>query len=352
MNDNFRRYKKNSTKYLLIGIGLFCILWMLIIYTVGLGAMKINLEEIHKIIFAKLTGNGSLLSGIKPNIVSVVWDIRLPRIICGVCVGMGLSIAGTIFQSLLQNPLADPYTLGVSTGAAFGASLAIFLNVMVGIMVPVPVFAFAFAFITLIAVIMIAERGDGLRSSNLVISGIIVSAVLSSGISFIKMLAGENVGAIVFWLMGSLSSRSWDDVALVLPLILITGIAAFIFADDLNVMATGDKNASALGVDTKRLRLIYLVLGSCMTAACVSVCGIIGFIGLIVPHMLRFRFTSDNRVLIPFSALVGGILLCAADNLTRLLTTSEVPVGVLTTLLGGPFFIYIFTRKKSYGGGD
>jgi len=338
-------------KHAIVGVIFLFVLCALLISMVSLGAMNISLITTWNVLLAKLAGSEKLLEGIKPNIVSVVWDIRLPRIICGICVGMGLAMAGTIFQSLLQNPLADPYTLGVSTGAAFGASLAIFINIMYGIIVPVPLFAFAFAFITLLMVILIAGRGRGQPSSNLIIAGIIVSAVLSSGISFIKMLSGENVGAIVFWLMGSLSSRSWKEVALILPALCISGGIAFLFSKDLNAMAMGDKNAVALGVNTKRLRLLYLILGSWITAACVSVCGIIGFIGLIVPHMLRFWFTSDNRVLIPLSALMGGMLLSIADNATRLLTTSEIPVGVLTTLIGGPFFIYIFTKRRK-GAGD
>ena len=349
MSDSIQRYKKKNSNYLILGTVLICLLWVLMISMVSLGAMNISLSTTWNIIIAKITGNEQLLSGIKPNMVSIIWDIRLPRIICGISVGMGLSIAGTIFQSLLRNPLADPYTLGVSTGAAFGACLAIFMNIMWGMYLPVSVFAFVSAFITLVLVIFIAGRGGGMISSNLIIAGIIVSSVLSAGISFIKMLAGENVSAIVFWLMGSLASRSWKDVLLVLPAVCIAGVTAFLFSKDLNVMTMGDKTASALGVNTKRMRLIYLILGSFITAACVSVCGIIGFIGLIVPHMLRFRFTSDNRALIPLSALVGGILLSCADNVTRLMTTSEIPVGVLTTLIGGPFFIYIFTKRRKGG---
>lgn len=183
-------------------------------------------------------------------------------------------------------------------------------------------------------------------SSSLVIAGIIVSAILSSGISCIKMMAGENVSAIVFWLMGSLASRTWRDVALIAPVVLIAGILAYIFADDLNVMTLGDETAKALGVDTKRVRLLYLLLGACVTAACVAVSGVIGFIGLVVPHILRFWLTSDNRSLLPLSALLGGFLLVLADNAARMLSAGEIPVGVLTTLLGGPFFIYVFLRRE------
>ena len=160
------------------------------------------------------------------------------------------------------------------------------------------------------------------------------------------MLAGENVSAIVYWLMGSLGSKGWSDVFLIAPVVLVASILAFLFSNDLNVMSLGSRNALSLGVNVKRIRLLYLVLASAITAGCVSVCGVIGFVGLVVPHVLRFSLTSDNRLLLPLCALLGGALLCAADNVTRLISNGEIPVGVLTTMLGGPFFIYIFLRRK------
>jgi iron complex transport system permease protein len=344
--DNYRRTR---ARCVFAGVILAALLFLLLTGTVGLGAVPISFFDVLKIIGGKLTGNSAVLAAFKDNVIAVVWEIRLPRIICGVFVGMGLATAGVIFQSILQNPLADPYTLGISTGAAFGASIAIFLNVAAGIFIPIPVLALIFALLTLTAVIAISLHGGGLISSNLIIAGIILSSILSAGISFIKMLAGENVSAIVYWLMGSLGSKEWSDVVLIAPVVVAALILAFIFADDLNVMTLGNRNAEALGVNVKRNRLFYLILASCITAVCVSVCGIIGFIGLIVPHILRFALTSDNRMLLPVSALLGGVLLCAADNVTRLLSNGEIPVGVLTTLLGGPFFIYIFLKR---GGGE
>ncbi len=349
MNNSIQNLKNKRRTTIFFGAILIIVLILLLVFMVSMGAMNISVGTTKTILIAGLTGNKQLLEDIAPNMVSVVWDIRLPRIICGIFVGMGLAVAGTIFQSLLQNPLADPYTLGVSTGAAFGASLAIMANITYGLLIPVPLAAFAAAFCTLLLVVFIAHRGGGMLSANLIIAGIIVSAFLSSGISFIKMLAGEHVSAIVFWLMGSLASRSWSDVWVVVPVVSCASLAAFIFADDLNIMTLGDRSASTLGINTKRTRLLYLILGSAITAACVSVCGVIGFVGLIVPHMLRFQFSSNNRILIPMAALTGGILLSAADNITRLLFTSEIPVGVLTTLIGGPFFIYIFIKRQRIG---
>lgn len=348
-NATMENYRQKRRLCLVAGLVLFGLLLLLITGTVGAGAMKIPYAEVIRIFWGKLTGNEEMLAAIKSNVVAVIWEIRLPRILCGAFVGAGLASAGVVFQSILQNPLADPYTLGISTGAAFGASLAILINVLLGIYVPVPLFALAFALLTLFTVIMIALRGGGLVRSNLIIAGIIVSSIFSAGISFIKMLAGEDVSSIVYWLMGSLGSKDWGDVALVGSVVSITFVLCYVLADDLNVMTLGNRNAEALGVNVKRVRLFYLIVASAITAVCVSICGIIGFIGLIVPHMLRFLLTSDNRLLLPLSAIFGAVLLSGADNATRLISNGEIPVGVLTTLLGGPFFIYIFLKRK--GGG-
>ncbi|MEM0528748.1 iron ABC transporter permease [Zongyangia sp. HA2173] len=344
--DSIRSYRTKRRRCLVIGALLLAAILLLLVAFVGMGAMNLGFAETWDILLGKITGDAGRLAVHGANEVAVVWEIRLPRILCGILVGMGLSVAGVIFQSLLRNPLADPYTLGVSTGAAFGASLAILLALTAGIVVSTTAMAFLFAFLTLVVVILISKKGGGIASSNLIIAGIIVSAILSSGLSFMKMVAGEDVSAIVFWLMGSLASREWGDVAIVAPVVLLGSLIAFGFAGDLNVMVLGDKSARNLGVNTGRIRLLYLILGSCITAACVAVSGIIGFVGLVVPHMLRFWLTSDNRLLLPLSGLLGGLLLSVADNATRLLSVSEVPVGVLTTLIGGPFFIYVFIKRR------
>jgi iron complex transport system permease protein len=344
--DRVSKQRQKLRHYVLTGLLLLIALLGIIVIMVAQGPMAMTSGEAFRIVWAKLTANQGLLSTFKANQVAVIWEIRLPRLLCSSLVGMGLGVGGVIFQGILLNPLADPYTLGVSTGAAFGAALAILGNVMFGMAFSTVSFAFGAAFITLLSVILIAQRGGGLFSANLIISGIIVGAILSSGLSFIKMLAGENVSAIVFWLMGSFSASRWQDVALVAPFVLIGTLLAFIMAADLNVMSLGEASAAALGVSTKRIRLSYLVLGSCITAACVAVSGVIGFVGLVIPHMLRFWLTADNRVLLPLAGLMGALLLTLADSAARLLLAGEIPVGVLTTLLGGPFFIYIFTKRR------
>lgn len=330
---------------LLFGLVLSALALSCAVAGVSLGAMRLSFGEVTRILLAKLRG-GEALSAFAQNEVAVVLAIRLPRVLCGLLVGMGLAVAGAIFQSLLGNPLADPYTLGISTGAAFGAAGAIYLNVTFAQSIPVTPAAFAMAAVTLLAVVFLAERGGGMKAGNLVVAGMIVSAILSSAISFLKMLAGESVSAIVFWLMGSLSAKTWNDVWLLLFIVPPCALAACCLGADLNLMTLGERAAQGLGVDVKRARAAFMLLGALITAACVSVGGVIGFVGLIVPHMLRMGFASDNRVLLPLCAAGGALLLALADMAARLVGNGDVPVGVLTTLIGGPFFIYLFLRRR------
>ncbi|MDR2551718.1 MAG: iron ABC transporter permease [Treponema sp.] len=319
---------------------------ILCVFALGLGVMRIPAVSITRILAGKLAGIPALYQDIPAAFVAVVWDLRFPRIICALFTGASLAVAGVIFQGILQNHLADPYTIGVSTGAAFGASLAVFINMVSSGVLSVPFMALCFAGFTLIVVLAIAGRGNGLAAVNLIMAGVIVSAIFQAGISFLKMLSGENVGAIVFWLMGSLSARGWKDAALLAPASAAAIAAAAVFSENLNLLSLGEREAESLGLNAGRARLFFLLLGAFITAVSVSVAGIIGFVGLVVPHVLRFAFTSDNRYLIPLAALSGGLLLCAADSIARLIFTGEIPVGVLTTLLGGPFFIYIFIAKN------
>ncbi|WMJ85165.1 FecCD family ABC transporter permease [Oscillospiraceae bacterium LTW-04] len=339
-------YHRQRKKALVFSVCLLIALTLLLLFGVNTGAMFISVGDGARIILSQITGNARWLGDIQENAVAVIWQIRLPRILCGMLVGMALSMSGVIFQSILQNPMADPYTMGVSTGAAFGASLALFFNMTFGLLLPVTPTSLFFALVTLRVVIYLSGKGGGLVTGNMIISGMIVSAIFSSGISFLKIMAGENVSAIVFWLMGSLSAKSWDDVVLLAPVILVCAVVAVWFADRLNIMSLGERQALSLGVNVHRTRLLYLLLGAFMTAVCVSVCGIIGFVGLIVPHMLRFWLSADNRLLMPISGLSGALLLGLADNFARLLGRGDMPVGVLTTLLGGPFFIYLFIKRQ------
>lgn len=322
------------------------LLFMVIIISTGMGYIKLPVATVIKIIFAKLSGQSALLEGMDSVFPIVVMDVRLPRILSAAVVGAGLAISGVVFQGILLNPLADPYTLGVSAGAAFGASLAILFNIGMMGSYSVPLFAFAGATVTLLFVVYLSSSGGGISSNNLILSGIIVAAILSAGISFLKYVADEQVAVIIFWLMGSFGSKTWTDVGLTFMFILIGFLAFMFFARDMNLMSLGNRTASSLGVDTKKTTIFLLVTASLVAAICVSVSGIIGFVGLLVPHMMRFLTGPDNRRLIPMSLLAGAILLLIADTITRAVLPSEIPIGVLTALIGGPFFCYIFRKQQ------
>jgi len=326
---------------------LFLTLCATIILATGMGFLEIAPLEVIKILWSQ-AGNHKV-SGIDPTFPFVVMEVRLPRILTAALVGGGLAVAGAVFQAILLNPLADPYTLGISSGAAFGASLAIVLSLF-GIFVPawlsIPVFAFLGAMATLIGVFSLAAPDNRLSSNTLILSGVIVAAILSAGIGFIKYLADEQVSVIIFWLMGSFVGRTWADVLSTTVVVLPGLLFILYFARDLNVMALGERTADTLGVETARVKKMLLLCASLITAICVSVSGIIGFIGLIIPHLLRLILGPDNRMLLPACFLGGAILLLGADTITRAWLPAEIPIGVLTSLIGGPFFCYIFRKKQ------
>lgn len=336
-----KRLRVRTAGWLLAAAVLLCV-----VAAVTFGRADIRVVDVIAVIQGKITGDPSIYSYLNPAKQAIVWDIRLPRILCSVVVGGGLAVAGVVFQALLMNPLADSYTMGVSTGAAFGASIAIYLNILTVGNFPVTLFAFGGALLTLAVVMSIARVGGYVSSANLVIAGIIVSSILSAAISMIKSMAGEQVSAIVAWLIGSLAAKSWEHFLYGLPLVLFACLVCYYYAEDLNILSLGDREARNLGIDGSRLRNILLAAGALITAVCVAIGGIIGFVGLIVPHMLRMMAGSDNRALIPLCGLSGGILLLVSDTFARSVMNAEIPVGVLTTLLGGPFFVYIFRMRN------
>ena len=323
-------------------------------FSATLGFLDVSIPDVVAILWARLTGQ-PLPAGIDPVAATVVADVRLPRILAAVLVGGMLGVSGAVFQAILLNPLADSYTLGISTGAAFGASLVIVLQIF-GLMLPVgvsvPVFAFAGGVATLAVVLFLASGDRSLSSTSLILAGVIVSAILSAAIGFLKFLADEQVGIIIFWLMGSLAGATWPNIGLLAPTALFGTLVMLFYGRDLNIMATGDRAATSLGVQTVRLRTVLLATGTLLTSLAVSVSGIIGFVGLIVPHLLRHLVGPDNRRLIPLSFLTGGLLLLMAGTITRAALPAEVPIGVLTALLGGPFFCILFKRRQRHGASD
>ena len=339
--------KKGFKEATAVQFAMLVIAWTTVtVVSTGIGYIQIPAGAVIKIILAKLTGRIDFLEGLDAIWPVVVMDVRLPRILSAGIVGGGLAISGVVFQGILLNPLADPYTLGVSAGAAFGASLAILLNIGFLGLYSVPMFAFCGAAATLLFVIYLSSSSGGFSSNNLILSGIIVAAILSAGISFLKYIADEQVAVIIFWLMGSFASKTWTDVGLIFVFVCAGFLIFLFFGRDMNLMSLGTRTASSLGVDTRKVTIFLLIAASLVAAICVSVSGIIGFVGLLVPHMMRLLCGPDNRRLVPISLLAGAILLLAADTITRAVLPSEIPIGVLTALIGGPFFCYIFRKQQ------
>ncbi len=341
--------KQSSKKFAILIVVLTLTLISAVIFSTGMGFISISAGEILRTIFSSLSNSPSLLDGIDATIPYVVMDVRLPRILTATLVGAGLAMSGVIYQGILLNPLADPYTLGISSGAAFGASLALLANLTLFNQFSIPLFAFTGAVITLFIVIHLSTFNGQISANTLILSGVIVGAILSAGISFLKYLADEQVAIIIFWLMGSFISSSWSSVLTIAIAVLLGGIVTFYFGRDLNIISLGSRSSDALGVETAKVRIILLLTASFVTAICVAMTGIIGFIGLIVPHLMRFFVGPDNRKLLPVSAMAGGILLLSADTITRAVLPVEVPIGVLTALIGGPFFCVIFRKRQKRG---
>ncbi|PID73833.1 MAG: iron ABC transporter permease [Desulfobacterales bacterium] len=336
---------------------LLVVLFVLLTISAGMGYLDIPAGDVLRIILdmaaEPVWGPGRVLSaGIDEVTWAVVADVRLPRILSAAMVGAGLSLSGAVYQGILLNPLADPFTLGISAGAAFGASVAILFFPSLSLY-SLPAFAFAGAALTLLAVILLSSdrvfAPDGLSSGSLILSGIIVSSILSAGISFLKYWADEQVSIIIFWLMGSFSSKTWLDAGIVTAAMLGGFGIIYFFARDLNLISQGDRMAASLGVDTRRVTLRLLLAASFVTAVCVSVSGIIGFVGLLVPHMARAVAGPDNRRLLPLCCLGGAILLLGADTVTRAVLPVEIPIGVLTALIGGPAFCAVFRKTRTKG---
>ena len=277
----------------------------------------------------------------------IIFQIRLPRTFMALLVGSGLAVAGVAMQALFKNPLADPYVLGASSGAGFGAALIISLGVVSAIFVPLAAFAGAIiASFTVYALSMIGPRSS---VSLLLLSGIALSTFFSALISYLMFVAGSNLQELVFWLMGGLWASTWQYVEITFPVVLVGTIILYAYARDLNLMLSGEESAQHLGVAVENLKRVLLVTVSFVVGVAVAFCGIIGFVGLIVPHVVRTFTGPDHKALIPASALFGGILLLWADIVARsAIPGSEMPVGIITALLGAPFFMYlVWSRRKN-----
>jgi len=284
-----------------------------------------------------------------PEAETIILALRLPRVALAAVVGVGLAGAGVVFQGLFRNPLADPYLIGTSAGAALGATVAIIWGADggLGALGAVPAAAFLGALAVSYGVYRLARRGTDVPVEDLLLAGIAVGAFLAAIISLLQLGGGESLQRVIYWVMGGFAGRSWAHIAMAAPYAVGGLVLAWLYGRDLNVLQVGEEGALQLGVDVPRVKRILLAGGSLMAAAAVATSGLIGFVGLIVPHLMRLVVGPHHRILLPAAALAGAIILILADLLARVaVTPAELPVGVVTALLGAPFFLYLLLRGR------
>lgn len=329
---------------------LAAILFVVVVIALKLGAVPVSLYALSRDLIHVLLGQSDQVSS---EYRLIIFEVRLPRILLGIFVGASLAVAGTSFQALLRNPLADPYVLGVSSGAALGSILALVLENHATLppafaALLVPTFAFAGAAITVTGVYFLGRRDGQIDSSTLLLAGVITTSFLSAVIMFLmSTLTGGNYRGMAFWLMGSLSTPLQSILHWVLGAgFLIASGIIYSTAGDLNLLLNGEKEAMHLGVDVPRVRLVVYLAASVLTGIAVSVSGAVGYVGLLVPHVMRMLFGSDHRILLPTTAFGGAIAVVIADMLARtVVAPTEVPVGAMTAAAGAPLFLYLLRRR-------
>lgn len=308
------------------------------IICIGIGRYQITPWESLRILLSPLTRQE-----VDPQGWSVVYHVRLPRIILALFVGIGLSVSGAAFQALFSNPLATPDTLGVATGASFGAVLALLFTRNI---LTVQLAALAMGLIALGGTCAISKMNGKSSILMVILGGIVISSLFQALVSLVKYVADpeQDLPAITYWLMGSMSRATYRGLAVGIPLILIGVAVLFLLRWRLNVLSLSEDEAKALGVSVKKLRLMVMVASTLVTAACVSLCGLVGWVGLLIPHAARMLYGSDNKKIIPVSVGIGAAFMVVIDTAARAATAAEIPVSILTAIIGAPFFI-ILLRK-------
>ena len=294
-------------------------------------------------VWSSIFGNGTWGSNI------IVREINAPRVVIGAFVGAGLAVAGTAMQAVFRNPLASPYILGLSSGASVGAALSMLFAIpFIPLMIVTPVMAFVMCFLTMLLVYTMSRVGGTVRTETLILSGVAVSSLLSAVVSFLTFISGDKLEGIVFWTMGSLGNATWEEIVFVAPIILVCCILLTTYAKSLNAMMLGDIHAMDLGIDVKNTRLVVLVISTAIVATAVAFVGVIGFVGLVIPHMLRIVLGPDNKVIMPMGMVAGGSFLIICDYLSHVVAPQfgVLPIGVVTALIGAPVFIFLLIRRK------
>lgn len=349
MNHNEQVWRWRVLIFLLLAV-----LGLTVVLCTTIGPAGIGFTDVLTMLLRRLPWVGGLIPrGDWPeNYETIVFQMRLARVILAALVGAGLAASGVILQGLLVNPMADPYILGISQGAALGATAAMLSGVGIQALgiYAVPLVAFGGGLGTSIMVYNLARVGNRVQMSTLLLAGIAVGLFLSAITSYMMITSGQNVHQILFWMIGGFAGRGWDHVKVLLPYFITGYTLMHLYARKLNVILLGEEPAQHLGIDVERMKKVLLVAATLTTASAVAVSGVIAFVGLIVPHAVRLLVGPDHRVLLPTAALTGAIFLIMADALARIAAApEEIPVGIITALCGGPFFIYLLRKKNNPG---
>jgi iron complex transport system permease protein len=337
----------SDRRFILYMLGLLALLLAALVFSLGVGAVYIPPRQVLNALLGS--------PGARPADVAIVRDLRLARVLLAALIGAGLAVSGAAFQGLFRNPLADPFVVGASGGASLGATLAIVLglNWRLAGFGPVPLAAFAGALLAVFVVYSVAQVGGQTTAISLLLAGAALSTLLSAMVSLLMLLSDETLHEVFAWVMGGLSGRSWPHLWSSGPFLLIGLVLLWLAARPLDALACGEETAQSLGLSLTVARRIVVGAASLATAAAVAAGGVIGFVGLVAPHIARLLFGATHRRVIPASALIGMLLLLLADDLARtVIAPVELPVGVVTSLLGGTFFLYLLkTRQRELRGG-
>jgi iron complex transport system permease protein len=338
--------------YLLILLIIFTIIFVI---SLNMGYSNYPVRNVLITLFKQVPVLENLVdSSVIPDyktVETILIQIRLPRVICGALVGAALATGGVIFQGIFRNPMADPYVIGASTGASVGSALVLFLGISISLfgVNTLQILAFFGSLTTVLLVYILSRTGSKVPVTNLLLTGIAVSFLQSAFVQFLQTTAStELLHGWQYWIIGSLApTEKWGDVYSILPFVIIGLIVSYIFSRDLNILTLGEDQARYLGVEIEKVKRILLITGALVTAAAVSISGLIGFVGLIIPHLTRIVIGPDHRVLLPTSAIVGASFLMVCDALARVIMgAGEAPVGVITAFAGAPFFLYLLRRRK------
>lgn len=339
--------KQTFYKSIILILVISCV--VAILMATAFGSVSIKVKDVAKVIISHIFHKPDMIAGMDEADIFIVWNIRLPRILLSCLVGAMLTLVGTGYQAVFKNPMADPYVMGTSSGAAFGATVATIFGATqfafgFGL---VSISAFVMALFTTFIVYQLAKVGSQISTTSILLAGIVMSSFLSAIISLLMILNQNSIVNVFTWTLGSFSGSKWETIQIFfIPM--IAGMLALIFQSrELNAMVMGEEHAHSLGVDVERVKKRVLILSSLLAALGVSVSGIIGFVGLIVPHLFRMIVGPDHKILMPVSMLGGAIFMLICDTIARsIMPGMELPVGVITAVFGGPFFLFILRRSK------